>query len=131
MDKEYFICSKIVIDLLKPKEVSKPITTYPDSEYLKENVYVAVLDFNKVQEIYKATCKEDNFWCQQIVHGLMNVDDIQLSDFKTQCPWSVIENKLSLTKDNNRAMTISNICHREGLTPIEFWNTIHNGKENY
>lgn len=128
MKKEYYICSQLVVDLLKPIEVSRAVKVYPNIEYLTENVYVAVLDFQKAKNVYESFDENSdesfNFWCEEIVPGQMNVDSITLKDFEKQDPWSVIENKLNLTKDNNRAMTICNICEREGINPIEFWNNI-------
>lgn len=128
MNKEYYICSERVIELLKPSEFSKPIITYPDCEYLKDIVYVAVLDFAEVERVYNSF-EEDSedqskYWAQQIVPGQMRVDSIKMKDFKKSCPWSVIEERLDLTKMNNRAMTLCNLADREGLNPIEFWNKI-------
>lgn len=129
--KEYYICSQLVIDLMEPEEVSKPIMVYPDNEILKENVYVAVLDFPRVEQTYENIDPESeeifDFWCEQIVPGLMNVDSIQMEDFEINDPWTVIQEKLSLTKDNNRAMTLCNIIERENfINPIQFWNKISN-----
>lgn len=127
MEKEYYLCSEQVIELLKPLEFSESITVYPTSEIMKENVRVAVLDFSKVKSIYdklESEGLECDFWVEEIVSGTMNVDCFSIKNLKGKCPFVQIEYKLGLTKMNNRAMTICNISEREGLTPIELWNKI-------
>lgn len=129
MEKEYYICSPSVVQTMKPEEVSKAVEVYVGLEFA-EIVYMAVLDFDKVKQKYDELGGDDeadlDFWCEQLVPGQMNVDNISVEDFKESDPWEVIIQKLNLSKMNNRAMTICNICDREGLNPIDFWNKIAN-----
>ncbi|WP_321331856.1 hypothetical protein [uncultured Bacteroides sp.] len=120
-EKEYFICSKAVINVFPECEKSKPIKTGYEED---ENIFVAVLDFDKVKLIYNSLDEihQDDFWCQEIVGGTMNVAKIHLTNIRKNGIFKEIENILCLTNVNNRAMCIHQLCEKYGRNPIELAN---------
>lgn len=124
MAKEYYLCSEKVVELLKPIEVSNSIEVYPNEQFINQKVFIAVLDFTEVEVKYKEIKDKKGYWAEEIVSGQMNINSIKVKDFEKSDPFSVIEEKLNMTKMNNRAMTICELARREGLNPIEFWNKI-------
>ena len=128
---EYYLCSEVVESLFKPFEVSKPFQsgyTFDKRKFY----YVAWLNLNEVQNYYtekvqphneKAEpAKQIDFWLEECVLGSMNVLEINLKAAKKNGLFVEIENQLSITKDNNRAMTIANLSQRFGITPVQLIN---------
>lgn len=128
MEKEYFICSKAVVELFPECEKSNPIKT---GYKYDEPVFVAVLDFKKVEAAYDSIHDEDDnghcngdFWCWSLVAGQMDVSKLTLKGIKERGLFLEIENKIGLTSTKNRAMTIHELAEKFGMNPIEFANSI-------
>lgn len=121
--QNYFLCSKSVVDIMKPTEVSKPFKSgyeWEDDEY-----FIAILDFKKVNEEYK----EDDpmfkdFWCRECSSGSMDVSKITLSGMKKTGVFVEIEWKIGLTTERNIAMTILELSKKFNCTPIELINKV-------
>lgn len=124
--KEYFLCSKAVIDYFPDVEKSKPFK----SGYRFDKgdcYYVAVIDFPKVDSFYKANEERlllEDFWCRECHAGSMEVDKITIAGCKRNGLFKEIENKIGLTTERNQAMTIYNLSQKYNCTPIEFINRI-------
>ena len=120
----YFICSKKVIDFIKPSDVSKPFK----SGYCKDDDenYIAVLDFETCESYYNQLSydEQDNFWLQELVYGTMDVSKITLKGLKENGVWLEIERIIGLTTTKNRAMTLNNLSEKFNCTPIELINKI-------
>jgi hypothetical protein len=73
---EYYLCSKSVVELFKPFEVSKPFKSgYADDN---DDYYVAWLNFEEVDRYYKANEEkilnsDDEFHCHQCIPGQIDV----------------------------------------------------------
>lgn len=127
----YFLCSKAVIDHFPEVEHSKPFKSGYDFEK-DDNYYVAVLDFKKVDKYYKDVIEPFNeksnviidFWCRECIPGSMDVSKITLAAAKRSGLFVEIENKLNLTAERNKAMTIYNLSKKYNCTPIELINKI-------
>jgi len=122
--ENYFLCSKELVDVIKPECVSKPFKSgyhWDDAVY-----FVALLDFDKVEEVYlvsKATY--DDFWCRECVGGTMDVSKITIKGSRENGLFVEIENRINLTTEKNIAMTIKELSDRFNCTPIEFINKIN------
>ena len=123
---EYYLCSKSVVDLFKPFEVSKPFKSgyAEDEEY-----FVAWLHFDEVDRYYQANeddilNSEDNFFARECIPGQMDVSKLKLNRMKKNGLRVEIENVLSITSLKNIAMVIHNLSEREKCTPVEFINKI-------
>lgn len=70
MNKEYYLCSKSVVDFAKPKECSKPFKSGFKFDS-SDDYYVAVLNFEDIERHFNELDKDSrmDFWCQQIVPG--------------------------------------------------------------
>lgn len=124
MGKEYFICSKAVIDAFPECEHSKSLKSGYDH---LSNFYIAVLDYPEVERYYKKRLPESvrlNFWCQELVPGLMDVSKFTLRGLRANGLFREIEHVLGLTTLRNVAMTTYEICNRFGFEPIEFANKV-------
>lgn len=123
--QSYFLCSKSVIDFAQPTEVSKPFKSgySHDTSY---QYFVAVINFSKVKKHYKSLteAQQSEFWCQECVSGTMDVSRISISGAKKLGLFVEIEDKIGLTTERNRAMTIKNLSERFNCTPVEFINKI-------
>ena len=123
---EYYLCSKSVVDLFKPFEVSKPF----ESGYAEDEQYfVAWLHFDEVDRYYQANedeilNSEDNFFARECVPGQIDVSKLKLNRMKKNGLRVEIENVLSITSLKNIAMVIHNLSEREKCTPVEFINKI-------
>jgi thiol-disulfide isomerase/thioredoxin len=111
---EYFLCSKEVINAFPEAEHSKPFSSGYDYEK-DEKFYVALLDFDNIS---------DDFWCRECVPCQMDVSKITLKGAKQKGLFVEIEEKINLTNDINRAMTIYNLAEKYNCNPIEFINKI-------
>lgn len=127
----YFLCSAAVIEHMKPDEVSKPFKSGYEGD--NDLHYVAVLDFQKVDDYYKTVIESFNeksnvpdidFWCRECVHGSMDASRMTLSGAKKLGLFVEIERKTDLTNERNRAMVIYNMAETFGCTPIELINKI-------
>lgn len=122
MEKQYFLCSKNVIDVFSDVEKSIPFK----SGYTHDSInYIAVLDFESVEKYYNENedqCDLDGFWCREIETGLIDVSTITISGIRKNGIFLEIENKTGLTTTRNIVMTINNLCAAHGMNPIEFIN---------
>lgn len=124
---EYYLCSKSVVDIFKPFEVSKPFKSgYADDN---DDYFVAWLNFEEVDRYYQANeddilNSEDNFFARECVPGQMDVSKLKLNRMKKNGLRVEIENVLSITSLKNIAMVIHNLSEREKCTPVEFINKI-------
>lgn len=132
-NREYYLCSKSVVNLLLPKEVSKSfVSGYKNIDFFTNNLfYVALLNFKEVEEFYKQNIEShDNkdiidFWLEECVSGQMDVGKITLANINRIGLFLEIENKIGLTTNYNRAMTITNLTNKYNCkNPIEFVNKI-------
>lgn len=128
---EYYLCSLEVVKKFKPFHVSKPFIDYIDHENKKladeEEHYVAWLNFAEVEKYYnehEAEIDESmiDFWCRECVPGTMDVSKISMKEAKKGGLFREIEQKLSITVERNRAMTIRNLAERFNCTPIQLIN---------
>lgn len=121
--QNYFLCSKELVDVIKPEEVSKPFKSgyhWDDSLF-----YVALLDFDNVKEVYEVgQIGYDDFWCRECVSGTMDVSSITINGIKKLGLMAEIEIKTGLTTEKNIAMCIKNLSERFDCTPIQFINKI-------
>jgi hypothetical protein len=120
--ENYYLCSKMVIDLLKLTEVSKPFKG--GYEHDTEDYYIAVFDFDKVEEQSNILPKEEqsNFWCQELVEGTMDVSKIRMKSIKEKGFLIEIEDRIGLTSLPNVCMTLKGLSKRFNVTPIELVN---------
>jgi hypothetical protein len=124
---EYYLCSKSVVDLFKPFEVSKPFKSgYP---YDNDDYFVAWLNFDEVDRYYKANkekilSSDDEFYCRECVIGQMDVSDMKIKDIKKNGLFFEIWQEFDLSQIKNQAMVIRNLSDREKCTPVEFINKI-------
>lgn len=122
--ENYFLCSKSLVDLIKPGEVSKPFKSGYDTE-IGVDYFVAKLDFDKVKEEYKeGQDGYEDFWCRECVSGTMDASTISVRQAKIYGLLVEIERKIGLTTERNIAMTIKNLSKRFNCTPVEFINKI-------
>ncbi|WP_339889813.1 hypothetical protein [uncultured Flavobacterium sp.] len=130
---EYYLCSEEVVKQFKPFEVSKPFKSGYEWDN-HSNYYVAWLHFPEVEKHYKEVIEPHNqgliggseidFMAYECIPGTMDVSKITFKGCKTNFLFCEIENKISITKDRNRAMTIQNLAQKFGCNPIEFINKI-------
>jgi hypothetical protein len=124
---EYYLCSKSVVELFKPFEVSKPFKSgYADHN---DEYFVAWLNFDEVDRYYKANEEkilnsDDNFFARECVPGQMDVSKLSMKGIKKNGLLFETEDKLSITSFKNVAMVIRNLSDRENCTPVEFINKI-------
>jgi hypothetical protein len=121
----YYLCSKSVVDFAQPTEVSKMFRSgYFHDESCQ--YFVAVIDFLKVKKHYNTLTEDEQseFWCQECVSGTMDVSKISISAAKKTGLFVEIENKIGLTTERNRAMTIKNLSERFNCPPVEFINRL-------
>ena len=124
---EYYLCSKSVVDIFKPFEVSKPFKSgYADDN---DDYFVAWLNFEEVDRYYKANEEkilnsDDEFFARECTQGPFNVSFLKLNRMKKNGLLSEIEAELSITSNKNIAMVIHKLSEREKCTPVEFINKI-------
>ena len=124
---EYYLCSKSVVDLFKPFEVSKPFKSgYADDN---DDYFVAWLNFDEVDRYYKANEEkilnsDDNFFARECVTGQMDVSEMKIKGIKKEGLFREISKKIDFSSYANIAMIIRNLADRENCTPVEFINKI-------
>lgn len=124
---EYYLCSKSVVEIFKPFEVSKPFKSgYADD---KEEYFVAWLNFEEVDRYYQANEEkilnsDDEFYCRECVPGQMDVSKLSMKGIKKNGLLFEIEDKLSITSFKNVAMVIEKLAFENKCTPVEFINKI-------
>jgi hypothetical protein len=124
---EYYLCSKSVVELFKPFEVSKPFKSgYTDDN---DDYYVAWLNFDEVDRYYKANeekilISDDEFHCHQCIPGQMDVSEMKIRHIKKNGLFMEVNNNFDLCLYKNIAMVIRNLADRENCTPVEFINKI-------
>jgi CRISPR/Cas system CMR-associated protein Cmr1 (group 7 of RAMP superfamily) len=123
---EYYLCSKSVVDLFKPFEVSKPFKSgyAEDEEY-----FVAWLHFDEVNRYYQANeekilKQKEDFFARECTQGPFNVSFLKLNRMKKNGLLSEIKAELSITSNKNISRIIYNLSEREKCTPVEFINKI-------
>ena len=128
----FYLCSKAVIEHFIDVEHSKPFKSGYKHD-LDDEYYVALLNFDKVEEYFINVIEPFNvknhndiidFWCRECVAGQMDVSKITLKGAKQNGLFVEIEQKLGLTNEKNRAMTIFNLSEKYNCTPIELINKI-------
>ena len=119
MEKEYFLCSKIVADSFPECEKSNPM---PTGYYIYEPVFIVSIDFDKIEKMYNSlsTDKQVDFWCWQLVPGTMDVSKMTLKGIRENGLLLEIERKTGLTTAKNEAMCVFNLCEKFGLEPMYF-----------
>ena len=124
---EYYLCSKSVVDLFKPFEVSKPFKSgYADDN---DDYFIAWLNFEEVDRYYKANEEkilnsDDNFFARECVPGQMDVSEMKIKNIKKNGLFFEIWQEFDLSQIKNKAMVIYNLSERERCTPVEFINKI-------
>jgi len=119
--KYYFLCSQSVIGIMNPVEVSEPFKSGYDYDK-EDNYFIAVLDFEKVEEQYNKLPEEqqDYFWCRELVPGTMDVSNMTIEGIKRNGLFNEIERKTGLTTERNQAMAIHNLSKKYNCSPITF-----------
>lgn len=120
---EYYLCSEEVIKKFKPFEVSKPFKS--GYEWDKDLYYVAWLHFPEVEKHYNEVLGEDtevDFWCRECHAGTMDVSKISMKQAKKNGLFREIGEKLNITAERNRAMTIYNLSQKYNVTPVQLIN---------
>jgi hypothetical protein len=133
----YYLCSKAVVDAMKPFEVSKPFKSgFKDD---KDSYFIAWLNFDEVEKYFKEVIEPHNesiqphnialkieteidFWCRECIPGTMDESKISLNCIKKKGLFLEISEKLNLTTGRNQAMTICNLAEQEGITPVKLIN---------
>ena len=123
----YFLCTKEVVEVFKPFELSKPFLDYIDADDDSSEHYVAWLNFAEVEKYYnekESKIDEEmiSFWLQECVPGTMDVSKVSMRQAKQFGLFREIEDKLLLTVARNRAMTICNLSQRFNCNPIQLVN---------
>jgi hypothetical protein len=125
---EYYLCSKSVVDLFKPFEVSKPFKSgYTDDN---DDYFVAWLNFEEVDRYYQANEEkilnsDEEFYCRECVPGTMDVSNMEIKDIKKNGLFFEIFQISDVSKyDRNLPIIIHNLSEREKCTPVEFINKI-------
>lgn len=124
---EYYLCSKSVVDLFKPFEVSKPFKSgYADDN---DDYFVAWLNFDEVDRYYQANEEkilnsEEEFFARECIPGQMDVSKLSINEIKKNGLFLEISNKIDFSSWKNIAMIIHNLSEREKRTPVEFINKI-------
>lgn len=124
---EYYLCSKSVVDLFKPFEVSNPFKSgYMDNE---NEYFVAWLNFEEVDRYYQANEEKilnshDDFFCRECIPGQLDVSKMKIKDINKNGLFYEIWQKFDLSQPKNIAMVIRNLADRENCTPVEFINKI-------
>lgn len=121
---EYYLCSSEVVKKFKPFHVSKPFLDYIDEDDDSNECFVAWLNFAEVEKYYNEHEAEIdelmiNFWLRECVPGTMDVSNISMRQAKKGGLFREIEEKLSITVERNRAMTICNLAQRFNCTPVQ------------
>lgn len=130
LDCNYYLCSKAVVDAMKPFEVSKPFKSgFKEDDDL---YFIAWLNFDEVEKHFKEivephnealiTGTEIDFWSRECVPGTMDESKITLKSIKKKGLFLEISENLGLTTERNLAMTICNLAGQEGITPVKFIN---------
>lgn len=119
---EYYLCTNSIVDKFKPFEVSKPFKDYVGDD--ETEYFIAWLNFEEVEKYYKENeAKIDDsgieFWCRECIPGTMDVSNISMRQAKKIGLFLEIEEKLSLTVERNRAMTIYNLSQKYNCTPVQ------------
>lgn len=123
----YYLCSKLVVELFKPFEVSKPFKSgYPDDN---DEYFVAWLNFEEVDRYYQANEEKilnskDDFFARECVPAQIDVLDMKIKDIKKNGLFYEIWQEFNLSQLKNKAMIIRNLADRENCTPVEFINKI-------
>lgn len=124
---EYFLCTKSVVEIFKPFEVSKPFKSgYTDDNY---DYFVAWLHFKEVDRYYQDNEYEilnsdEEFFCRECVPGQIDVSEMKIKDIKKNGLFFEIWEQFYLSQPKNKAMIIYNLSEREKCTPVEFINKI-------
>lgn len=120
----FFICGEKVIQAFPECEHSKPFKSGFEND--DDNNYVAILDFDKVEQHYNKLPEDEqeDFWCRECVPGQMDVSKFTLSGMRKNGIFAEIRWKLDLTATRNQAMTIFNISEKFNCTPIQLINKI-------
>lgn len=119
--KNYYLCSQSVIGIMNPVEVSNQFKSGYDYDK-EDNYFIAVLDFEKVEEQYNKLPEEQQyyFWCREIVPGTMDVSNITIEGIKRNGLFKEIELKTGLSTERNQAMVIHNLSKKYNCSPIAF-----------
>ncbi len=123
----YFLCSKPVVEIFKPSDVSKPFKSgwTIDKE---DDFFVALLDGDAVRKYYaeviEPQCDHVDFWAGECCEGTIDISKITIAGCKRYGLFVEIERVLNLTAVRNQAMVIKNLSMKYGVTPIEFINKI-------
>lgn len=124
---EYYLCSKSVIDIFKPFEVSKPFKSgYADDN---DDYFVAWLNFEEVDRYYQANEEkilnsDEEFFARECIPGQMDVSKLSINEIKKNGLFLEISKKIDFSSWKNIAMIIHNLSEREKCTPVEFINKI-------
>ncbi len=122
MKKEYFLCSKEIIDLMSPEEQS------PYLDRFGEDVCIAFLDFPKLEEKYKLLEEEHPAkyfgWCREITRANTYCGQFSLSEGKKRGLFNWIIEEIGASTEKNVAAIIGEICYELDITPIELFNKV-------
>ncbi|MBF7090470.1 hypothetical protein IUY40_02780 [Flavobacterium sp. ALJ2] len=132
----YYLCSKAVVETMKPFEVSKPFKSgFKDDDDL---YFIAWLNFDEVEKHFKEIVEPHNesiqphnialkietkidFWVRECIPGTMDESKISLKNITKKGLFLEISEKSNLT-GRNQAMFICNLAAQEGMTPVKLIN---------
>lgn len=126
----YYLCSKSLVDIIKPMNYSNPFKSGYLNDY--EEYYVALLNYDTCCYIYNnlPEKEKDKFYISQLVPGTMDITGLTLKGMRKNGIFFEIELVTGLTTFSNVAMVLHNLSEDFNITPIALINKIINKKLN-
>ena len=119
--KEYYLVSEGVFISYPLTEYSKPLERYGG------DVRIAILDFDDFKDWYEAlddeTRWEEDIYAQEITRA--NTTDFDILELDNTNLFEYLCESLGVSTEKNVAALIGEMANEMGVTPIEFFNYIH------